>query len=230
MTVLRWIVLAAMLLVPAVMVSLWIDSAEARLPAPGATVTPDETAPPVAAYSNSEYCTPQLKQILRRVLLSCGLVGGDTSRGCQPADARSVATLSDAAFNALFIPMKERGAIIQFKVGESTLDPTAQQLLEQTFNDQKGARWFFVVARASSDGGADRNRKLSEERANAVMTHLQQKFDDPRLEKEVGLLWLGEEFAQLDDQFCTWSRSSAEPCTAEAVNRSAFIAWIDCQL
>ena len=229
MTTLRWVVLAAMLLVPAVAVSLWIDSAEARLPEPGATAAPDEAAPPVAAYSNEQYCTPALKQILRRVLLSCGLVGG-SARGCQPADARSVATLSDAAFNALFIPMKERGAIIQFELGKSTVDPAGQQVLEQTFNNQRGARWFFVVARASSDGSTDRNRKLSQERADAVMAHLRAKFEDPDLDKEVGLLWLGEEFAQLDDQYCSWQRSSTEPCTAEAINRSAFIAWIDCQL
>ena len=50
-------------------------------------------------------------------------------------------------------------------------------------------------------------------------------------EREVGLLWLGEEFAQLDEEFCRWNRSrSAAPCSGAALNRSAFIAWIDCRL
>jgi len=47
----------------------------------------------------------------------------------------------------------------------------------------------------------------------------------------VGLLWLGEEFAQLDQEFCQWKRSRAEgACTTADLNRSAFIAWIDCRL
>jgi hypothetical protein len=50
----------------------------------------------------------------------------------------------------------------------------------------------------------------------------------------VGLLWLGEEFAQLDPSFCNWRRSAGEgdegSCSAEDVNRSAFITWIDCTL
>jgi hypothetical protein len=47
----------------------------------------------------------------------------------------------------------------------------------------------------------------------------------------VGLLWLGEEYAQLEANFCAWQRSgSAEACKAEDLNRSAFLAWIDCRL
>ena len=68
------------------------------------------------------------------------------------------------------------------------------------------------------------------ESAEAVMAHLRRQFQDPDLEKEVGLLWLGEEFAQLDTQFCGWKRSSSAACSPEEINRSAFVAWIDCQL
>ena len=39
------------------------------------------------------------------------------------------------------------------------------------------------------------------------LAHLRETFDDPDLDREVGLLWLGEEFAQLDSQFCDWRRS-----------------------
>jgi hypothetical protein len=63
------------------------------------------------------------------------------------------------------------------------------------------------------------------------MTHLREKFQDPDLEREVGLLWLGEEYAQLGEQFCDWSRSGdAAQCLPEDINRSAFVAWIDCHL
>jgi hypothetical protein len=102
-------------------------------------------------------------------------------------------------------------------------------MVDQIFADQRGASWFFVVSRASPEGKVDDNRELSKERANAVMDHLVARFDDPDLEKEVGLLWLGEEFAQLDAQFCDWERSS-EGCDPDEINRSAFVAWIDCQL
>ena len=63
------------------------------------------------------------------------------------------------------------------------------------------------------------------------MNHLRQQFKDPDLDKEVGLLWLGEEFAQLEKEFCDWKRSTTgAECTTEQINRSAFVAWIDCQL
>ena len=75
------------------------------------------------------------------------------------------------------------------------------------------------------------NRDLSKARAQAVMNHVRGRFQDPDLDKEVGMLWLGKEYAQLDTEFCRWERSAGEGgCTSEEINRSAFIAWIDCQL
>ncbi len=75
------------------------------------------------------------------------------------------------------------------------------------------------------------NRDLSMRRAEAVINHLRETFDDPDLDREVGMLWLGEEFAQLDEQFCDWQRSGPEDeCTTRDLNRSAFIAWIDCRI
>ena len=63
------------------------------------------------------------------------------------------------------------------------------------------------------------------------MAHLRTQFKDPDLDKEVGMLWLGEEFAQLETEFCNWKRSArGAECTTEEINRSAFVAWIDCQL
>ncbi len=63
------------------------------------------------------------------------------------------------------------------------------------------------------------------------MGHLEATFHDPALHDQVGLLWLGEEYAQLDPSFCEWSRSGeAGVCANEELNRSAFVAWIDCRL
>ena len=228
MTAIRIGVLVVLLAIPAAITGTWIGAAETRLAELAAT--PAE-APPVAAAANVGYCSPELKKILRRVLMSCGLVGGEAARGCQPIQAKNVATMSGADFNALFRPMKERGGIIQFDLDNSELDPVDLTLVDQVFADQRGASWFFVVARSSPEGSVTHNRDLSKSRAEAVMKHLRERFKDPDLDKEVGMLWLGEEFAQLEDEFCAWRRSaSAAECNPEQLNRSAFIAWIDCQL
>ncbi len=221
-------VLVVLLAIPAVVTGTWIGSAETRLTE--MTAAPAEL-PPVAAAADVGYCSPELKKILRRVLMSCGLVGGNASRGCQPVQAKNVATMSGSDFNALFRPMKERGGIVQFDTDKSDLDPTDVTLVDQVFADQRGASWFFVVARASPEGSVTHNRDLSKARAESVMAHLRERFKDPDLDKEVGMLWLGEEFAQLEDEFCAWKRSTTgTTCSPEELNRSAFVAWIDCQL
>ena len=57
------------------------------------------------------------------------------------------------------------------------------------------------------------------------------KFKEPDLDKQVGLLWLGNEFAQLGKDYCDWNVSrDKKRCSAEAINRSAFFSWVDCQL
>jgi len=221
----------ALMALPVVLVSTWINSAEARL-------TEDEQAaaakPPqvaIAQEANESYCTPELKQILRRVLASCGLIGASGGRGCQPLEAKSVATMEGTDFNALFLPMQKRGGIVQFDLNAKALDPSDLQLVDKVFANRGGASYFFVVARASQDGSTEKNRTLSQERANAVLDHLSATFQDPDLAKQVGLLSLGEEYAQLDPSFCEWSRSGqAEQCNPEDLNRSAFLAWIDCRL
>jgi outer membrane protein OmpA-like peptidoglycan-associated protein len=228
MTPIRILVLAALLAVPAVVTGKWISSAETRL---DQMASAPAEAPPVAAAADVGYCSPELKKILRRVLMSCGLVGGEAARGCQPVQAKNVATMSGTDFNALFRPMKDRGGILQFEVGKSELDPQDLALVDQVFADQRGASWFFVVSRASPDGSVTTNRDLSKARAEAVMAHLRTQFKDPDLDKEVGMLWLGEEFAQLEAEFCAWKRSATgTECNPEELNRSAFVAWIDCQL
>lgn len=217
-------------LLPTVMAVSWEKQAASRLrEAELAPSYAPEVA--VAEQANQSYCTPELKQILRRVLTSCGLLGGGGGRGCQPLEAKNVATMDGRDFNALFLPMQSRGGIVQFERASSELNEDAAALIDRVFADRAGASYFFVVARASQDGATEYNRKLSEQRARAVMEHLHAAFADPSLDGQVGLLWLGEEYAQLDPSFCGWPRSgSAERCRTEDLNRSAFLAWIECRL
>jgi outer membrane protein OmpA-like peptidoglycan-associated protein len=120
-----------------------------------------------------------------------------------------------------------------FAEGSEELDAASKKLLEERWFDRKGARYFFVVARASKSGTADKNRALSHRRANSVMYHLTQVSGDSEqeLNQKVGLLWLGNEYAQLSQDYCTWPHSDMEhACDAEAINRSAFVSWVDCRL
>lgn len=223
-------VAVVLMLLPAILVRAWTKSAETRLAESEAAAKAEPAQVAIAAEANEAYCTPALKQILRRVLQSCGLLNAGGGRGCQPADAKSVATMSGADFNALFLPMKERGGIVQYEKEGSTLDAADQALVEQLFADRRGASYFFVVARSSPEGSEQFNRDLSRTRAEAVLAHLQQTFQDPELQQQVGLLWLGEEYAQLEANFCEWRRSGGGQCLPEDLNRSAFMAWIDCTL
>ena len=211
----------------ALAVRVWVAGAAERL------TTPEAEKPKVAVADQAEvgYCTDQFKQVLERVLHSCGLAEGDSRRGCQPADVKTFASISDADFNALFTPLKDRGAVILFDEGEDKLDDKAKKLLEDKWFARKGARYFFVVARASKTGTQAKNRALSHRRANSVMYHLNEVANDPEIEQKVGLLWLGNEFAQLGKEYCTWPNSrSDEKCEDETINRSAFVSWVDCRL
>jgi outer membrane protein OmpA-like peptidoglycan-associated protein len=206
----------------------WTSSAAQRL------VVPEAEKPKVAIADQAEvaYCTPQFKQVLERVLHSCGLAEGEGARrGCKPADVKTFASISDDDFNALFTPLKDRGGVVMFDEGKDDLDDRAKKLLEERWFARKGARYFFVVARASKTGNQDKNRALSHRRANSVMYFLTQLANDPEIEKKVGLLWLGNEFAQLSKEYCGWPNSRPEEkCDEEPINRSAFVSWVDCRL
>ena len=195
---------------------------------------PEESArAQVAVADDAEmaYCTPAFKEVLQRVINACGLVGTEQRRGCQPADVKTFASISGPDFNELFAPLKERGAVVLFEEGSDALDDAARKLLDRRWDDRKGARYFFVVARASKDGTTEGNRALSHKRANSVMIHLKDATQDPELDKQVGLLWLGSEFAQFDKTYCEWPNSHSDKrCTPEAINRSAFVSWVDCRL
>jgi outer membrane protein OmpA-like peptidoglycan-associated protein len=185
--------------------------------------------------AEAPYCTPQFKGVLQRVLHACGLVGGQERRGCQPADVKSFASISDDDFNALFTPLAKRGGILMFDDNGDKLDDGAKKLLDEKWEERRGARYFFVVSRASKTGGAELNRALSHRRANSVLFHLQEQSghgEDADLDKKVGMLWLGSEFAQLSKDYCEgWTTSRpGKKCDSEAINRSSFISWVDCRL
>lgn len=222
----RWTLLAVAIVVPVILVGTWASAAKTRLEESSSEAK--EVA--IASVSDDSYCTPQLKAIIRRVAGACGLIEGGGGRGCQPMEAKKVAALSGDDFNALFKPLTKRAHIIQFDSSKTELDADAATTIEKAWSDQRGASFFFVVSRASTDGAADFNETLSRDRAKGVLTHLQAKFKDEDLKNQVGLLWLGEQYAQLGDEFCTWNRSRASPCTAMEINRSAFVAWIDCAI
>lgn len=222
----RALVAAPALLVPLFMVAGWLGAAESRLNAADYTAE-EEVA--IASVSEDAYCTPKLKAIVRRVATACGLVGA-SGRGCQPMVAKNVAQLTDDEFNALFRPLSKRAHIVQFDADATELDPDGVRTVETAWADQRGASFFFVVARASPDGKTEHNEKLSAGRAKAVLGHLEQKFRDPDIARQVGLLWLGEDFAQLGEEFCGWQRSRTGECTEKEINRSAFVAWIDCAI
>ena len=212
---LHWGLAALCFLLPTLPPLAWMSSAKDRL-------VEAEAAPADEA---------NLKKVLRRVLQSCGLLSTGEVRGCQPLEAKSVATLAGDDFNALFVPLAERASILQFDKESADLDASDLALLDKTFSDQRGASYFFVVSRSSPEGSEIYNRDPSQRRAKSVIDHLRTTFTDPDLDKEVGMLWLGEEFAQLDDQFCQWQRSGdPASCSGQDLNRSAFIAWIDCRL
>lgn len=207
-----------------------VTSAGMRLRNPDAT-----TRPVIAIAQEAEvaYCTKEFKQVLERVLHSCGLSGGEERRGCKPSDIKTFAAISDEDFNALFHPLEDRGGVLMFDVGSEELDAKAKELLDERWVDRKGARYFFVVARASKTGTPDKNRALSHRRANSVMFHLEEASGESKeeLSKKVGLLWLGNEFAQLSDDYCKWPNSRRDTeCGEEPINRSAFVSWVDCRL
>lgn len=216
----------ALLTIATVSVRVWVSSATDRLEHPG-------EKPKVAIADQAEvaYCTPRFKEVLERVLHSCGLAQDETRRGCKPADVKTFASISDSDFNELFTPLKDRGAVILFDEGMQDLDDGAKKLLEDKWFERKGARYFFVVARASKTGNQAKNNALSHRRANSVMYHLTSVANDPDIDKKVGLLWLGNEFAQLSKDYCSWPTSRPnEKCDEEAINRSAFVSWVDCRL
>lgn len=217
--------------VPAVLTFSWVGAAGKRLSAMEAGADPEAPTAAIAAAADEGYCNGDLRKILRRVLQSCGLLQSGEVRGCQPVQAKSVATMTGSDFNALFLPLSQRAGIIQFDQDSAELDEEDAKLLGQLFADRRGASYFFVVARSSPEGSVEHNRELSQKRADGVMAYLHQTVGDPDLDREVGLLWLGEEFAQLEQDFCGWKRSgAADKCKPKDINRSAFVAWIDCRL
>jgi outer membrane protein OmpA-like peptidoglycan-associated protein len=224
------IVGGAALAVALIVVGSSVTSAKRRLTNPGA-----EEQPVVATALEAEvsYCTPSFKQVLERVLHSCGLSTGTERRGCKPSDIKTFAAISDEDFNALFHPLRERGGVLMFDEGSDVLDEEGQKLLEERWFERKGARYFFVVARASRTGTPAQNRALSHRRANSVMFALQKLSgeSEEELNQRVGLLWLGNEYAQLSQEYCEWPRSrAAAECGEEPINRSAFVSWVDCRL
>ena len=151
---------AGALLLACILTGVWTGGASSRLEQAQAAPPKDKQVA-VASAADEGYCTKDLKQILRRVLTSCGLVKKDQGRGCQPLEAKSVAAMSGGDFNALFHPLAQRASIIMFEKDKAELDESDLALLQKTFSDQRGASYFLVVSRASPEGSVEHNRALS---------------------------------------------------------------------
>jgi len=205
-----------------------VSAAQTRL-RKGVTAV-DQPRVAVADDAEADYCTPKFKEVLQRVLHACGLVSGQR-RGCKPADVQRLAAISDEEFNELFAPLEKRGGVIMFADGSDKLDEDGTKLVDELWENRRGARYFFVVARASKTGTRKFNQALSHRRANSVKFRIEDHFKEPDLDKKVGLLWLGYDFAQLGKEYCKWNVSKpGKGCSVEAVNRSAFVSWVDCRL
>ena len=150
------------------------------------------------------------------MLHACGLVGAESRRGCQPADVK-IARVRSATTTSTRSSRRSRPRRrhhVRRRLGEARRR-RQEASIEDVWVDRRGARYFFVVARASKTGTPDFNRALSHKRANSVLFLLTDKFKDPDLDKEVGLLWLGNEFAQLGKEYCDWNASrDKKKCTA----------------
>lgn len=219
----------ALLVVSAITVHSEVQAASQRLKTGVAAAVKPAVA--IANDAEAPYCTPAFKTVLQRVLNACGLVGTESRRGCQPADVKTLASISDDDFNALFTPLRQRGGVVMFDDASEKLDEAAKRMIDELWLDRRGARYFFIVARASKTGTPEFNRTLSHKRANSVLFEIADRFKEPDLDKKVGLLWLGNEFAQLGADYCQWNISRKDKsCTSEAINRSAFVSWVDCQL
>jgi outer membrane protein OmpA-like peptidoglycan-associated protein len=204
-----------------------VDAAQLRLET-GLTAVEEKVV--VADDAEEAYCTADFKKVLQRVLNACGLAASGR-RGCQPDDVQRLAELSDEDFNALFTPLKDRGGVILFDDGKEDLDDEAKALLEKAWASRRGARYFFVVARASKTGTKKFNQALSHKRANSVKFFIEDKFQEKELDKQIGLLWLGYDYAQLGTEYCEWNVSrTGKRCDEQAINRSAFVSWVDCRL
>lgn len=206
-----------------------VDAAQRRLET-GLTAVDEQVEVAVADDAEEAYCTPDFKKVLQRVLNACGLASSGR-RGCKPDEVQRLAELSDEDFNALFTPLQDRGGVILFDDGSEKLDEEGKALVDKLWANRRGARYFFVVARASKTGTKKFNQALSHKRANSVKFHIEDKFEEKDLDKQVGLLWLGYDYAQLGTEYCKWNISRKDGrCDEQAINRSAFISWVDCRL
>ncbi|HEV3193820.1 MAG TPA: hypothetical protein VGY54_25115, partial [Polyangiaceae bacterium] len=118
---------AALVLVATASVAAMVHGAKTRLEHPE---TAAQQSVAVADDAEVAYCTPAFKQVLQRVLNACGLVGTEQRRGCQPADVKTFASINDEDFNALFTPLRDRGAVLMFDENSDLLDDGAKGLLE----------------------------------------------------------------------------------------------------
>ena len=87
---LHWGLAALCFLLPTLPPLAWMSSAKDRLVEAEAAPADEAAQVAVASSSDVDYCSANLKKVLRRVLQSCGLLSTGEVRGCQPLEAKSL--------------------------------------------------------------------------------------------------------------------------------------------
>ena len=224
-------ILAVLLAIPATATGIWIGSAEARLeelsakPGEGAAVA-------VASASDVEYCNPELKRILRRVLMSCGLVGGE--RGARlPAGPGQERRDDDRRRLQRAVPADE-GARRHRPVRQGQGRARRRGPRARRSGVRRSARRELVLrrlARRRPRARSQHNRDLSkgarrgrdEPPPRAVQGSRSRQGGRPALARR-GVRPARDRVLRVEAQL------HRHGCTPEEINRSAFVAWIDCQL
>jgi hypothetical protein len=188
----------------------------------------------VADHTEAPYCTPQFKEVLQRVINACGpRRPGVPSR--LPARRRQD-------------PGQHQRRRFQRPVhaaGPAGGDPALRRRLREAGRGREEAaggalggparRSLFLRRRP----GVEERHRGDEPGAvpqagelGAVLPAGALQGARPGAGQEDRLLWLGKEFAQLTKSYCAdWAHShTGKPCNEEAINRSAFISWVDCRL
>ena len=113
-----------LLAIPVATTGVWIGSAKTRLAQSTETATAQGDGAPVASQSDVGYCSPELKKILRRVLMSCGPRQRQMPRAavsrCRPRTSRRCPAPTSTRCSK---PMKDRGGIVEFDKDKAELAP-----------------------------------------------------------------------------------------------------------
>ncbi len=129
----------------------------------------------IADQAEVGYCTPRFKEVLERVLHSCGLSEGDSRRGCKPADVKTLRFHQRRGLQRALHSSEGSGRRDHVRRGMDTARRQRRRRCSRTSGSLAGARATSSWSRARrSRGRRPRTAPLRlHRRANSVMFHLQ---------------------------------------------------------